>query len=81
MIYNRKKIDAYLKTLSLRPDEKIEFEIDYYRVLRDIKLIYAKYNYEEGSIERSLMNLIAAFRIDIIYQYFREKELYDEQDK
>jgi hypothetical protein len=27
------------------------------------------------------MNLIAAFRIDGIYRYYREKELEDEQDK
>jgi hypothetical protein len=49
--------------------------------MRDIKLIYAKYDYDDGKIMNSLMNLIAAFRIDCIYRQYREKELEDEQDE
>lgn len=51
-------------------------------MLRDIKIIHAKYEYEEGKLEKSLMYLISAYRIDGVYRYYREKELEDErQDK
>jgi hypothetical protein len=43
--------------------------------MRDIKIIHARYEHEEGKIEKSLMSLIAAYRIDGLYRYFREQEL------
>ncbi len=81
LVENRARIDVFLKTQARSETQKLEIEACYYRIMRDIKIIHAKYQYKKEKFEKSLMNLIAAYRIDELYRYFREKELLYEPDK
>jgi hypothetical protein len=50
LVENRRRLNKLLDVNANKESERIYFYICYYRTMRDIKLIYAKYDYDEGKI-------------------------------